>query len=177
MSRVGKYPIAVPQGVTVELKDDVITVKGKKATLSTKLLGNVKVTHQNGEIVVEQIAKGKFARAMWGTTRANIKNLITGVTDGFTKGLEIQGVGYRCSVKGKVLILALGYSHDIYYQIPEGIEIKVDKQVSLDITGADKKLVGQVAAEIREFRKPEPYKGKGVRYRNEYVRIKEGKKK
>jgi large subunit ribosomal protein L6 len=177
MSRVGKYPISIPQGVTVNLTDNAVTVKGKKGELSTTLLGNVKVTMQDNQIKVEPVGKGKFARAMWGTTRANIKNLIVGVTDGFSKDLDIQGVGYRCALKGKILILSLGYSHEIYYQIPEGITVVVDKQVALTISGADKQLVGQVAAEIRSFRKPEPYKGKGVRYRTEYVRMKEGKKK
>ena len=177
MSRVGKYPVSVPQGVTIDLQEDKIVVKGKKGELSTRILGNVKVTHEDGHIAVEPIAKGKFSRAMWGTTRSNIQNLITGVTDGFTKDMDIQGVGYRSAVKGKLLILTLGFSHEIYYQIPEGIEITVEKQTSLSIHGADKQKVGQVAAEIRSFRKPEPYKGKGIRYRGEFVRIKEGKKK
>jgi large subunit ribosomal protein L6 len=177
MSRVGKYPVPVPQGVTVELKEDKITVKGKRGELSTRLLGNVTVTHQDGQIAVQPIDESKFARSMWGTTRANIQNLMIGVTEGFTKNLELQGVGFKVNQKNKLLVLFLGYSHEIYYVLPEGVEAKVEKNTSISLQGSDKQLVGQVAAEIRALRKPEPYKGKGVRYTTEYVRIKEGKKK
>ncbi len=177
MSRVGKYPVPVPQGVTVDLKEDKITVKGKKGELSTRLLGNVKVTYENNQISVQPIDETKFARAMWGTTRANIRNLILGVTEGFTKELELQGVGYKVQLKGKLLVMFLGYSHEIYYMLPDGVDAKVDKPTSIVLSGSDKQKVGQVAAQIRSLRKPEPYKGKGVRYTTEYVRRKEGKKK
>lgn len=177
MSRVGKYPVPVPSGVTVDLKQDKITVKGKKGELSTRLLGNVKVTFENNQIAVAPVDETKFARAMWGTTRANIQNLIKGVTEGFTKELELLGVGYKVQQKGKLLVLFLGYSHEIYYMLPEGVEAKCEKPTSITLTGADKQAVGQVAAQIRSLRKPEPYKGKGVRYTTEFVRRKEGKKK
>jgi len=177
MSRVGKYPIAVPAGVTVDLKPGNLTVKGKNGELSTRILGTVEVTMQDNQISVKPLQENKFSRSMWGTTRSNIKNLILGVTDGFTKNLELQGVGYRVAQKGNILILSLGYSHEIYYLLPEGVTAKVDKQTSISLSGPDKQKVGQVAAEIRALRKPEPYKGKGVRYAGEYVRIKEGKKK
>jgi large subunit ribosomal protein L6 len=177
MSRVGKYPIPVPKDVTIDLKSDTITVKGKKGELSMNLLGNVKVTMEEGQISVKPIDETKFARSMWGTTRANIRNLVLGVTEGFTKELELRGVGYKVQQKGKVLVLFLGYSHEIYYVVPEGVEAKSDKPTSITLTGASKQQVGQVAAEIRSLRKPEPYKGKGVRYTTEYVRTKEGKKK
>lgn len=178
MSRVGKYPISIPEGVTVDITDTQVVVKGKNAELSTQLLGNVKVIMQDGAITVSPLNDTKFARAMWGTTRSNINNLIQGVTTGFTKELELRGVGYRVALKGtNVLLLSLGYSHDIYYVLPEGVSAKVEKQTLITLTGSDKQKVGQVAAEIRALRKPEPYKGKGVRYVGEYVRIKEGKKK
>jgi large subunit ribosomal protein L6 len=176
MSRVGKYPVPVPQGVTVELKEDSITVKGKKGELSSRILGNVKVTYQDNQIAVAPVDESKFARSMWGTTRANIRNLIIGVTDGFTVELELQGVGFKVAQKAKILILSLGFSHEIYYMLPDGVEAKVDKNI-ITLTSSSKQLVGQVAAQIRALRKPEPYKGKGVRYVGEYVRIKEGKKK
>ncbi len=177
MSRVGKYPIAVPEGVTVDITEKQVTVKGKGGELSTQLLGNVKVTMEEGGVTVTPADNSKFARAMWGTTRSNINNLVVGVTEGFKKELELRGVGYRVALKGNVLILSLGYSHDTYFVLPEGVSAKVDKQTIIELTSADKQLVGQVASEIRALRKPEPYKGKGVRYVGEYVRMKEGKKK
>ncbi|MDG1287498.1 MAG: 50S ribosomal protein L6 [Rickettsiales bacterium] len=177
MSRVGKYPIAVPEGVTVDITDKQITVKGKNGELSTQILGNVKVTMEEGSVSVTPTDNSKFSRAMWGTTRSNIHNLVVGVTDGFKKGLELRGVGYRVAHKGNVLILSLGYSHDTYFVLPEGISATVEKQTLIELTGANKQTVGQVASEIRALRKPEPYKGKGVRYVGEYVRMKEGKKK
>lgn len=177
MSRVGKNSIAVPEGVTVDIKEGEVTVKGKGGELSTKVLGNVKVTMEEGAVSVSPLDNTKFSRSMWGTTRSNINNLIVGVTEGFTKELELRGVGYRVAQKGNVLILSLGYSHDTYFVLPEGVSAKVDKQTLITLSGIDKQSVGQVAAEIRSLRKPEPYKGKGVRYVGEYVRIKEGKKK
>ncbi len=177
MSRVGKYPVTVPEGVTVDITDSTITVKGKGGELSTQILGNVKVTMEEGGVTVTPTNNTKFARSMWGTTRSNIQNLVTGVTEGFKKGLELRGVGYRVAQKGDVLILSLGYSHDTYFVLPTGVSAKVEKQTLIELTGADKQMVGQVAAQIRALRKPEPYKGKGVRYVGEYVRMKEGKKK
>lgn len=177
MSRVGKLPVTVPSGVTVELKPDVINVKGPKGQLSTPLSRAVTVTQDKGEILVQPANDSKEARAMWGTTRNNIRNLVEGVSKGFSKKMEVQGVGYRVAITGNVLSLTLGFSHEIRYAIPDGIKITSDKQTSFEISGADKQKVGQVAAEIRELRKPEPYKGKGVRYDGEYIRRKEGKKK
>ena len=177
MSRVGKNPVTVPEGVSVDLSADKVTIKGKKGELTTKILGNVKVTFEGGKITVAPNGKNKFARSMWGTTRSNIQNLVDGVTEGFTKDLELRGVGYRVAHKGQLLILSLGYSHDIYYMLPASIEAKTEKQTLISLHGANKQTVGQVAAEIRALRKPEPYKGKGVRYKGEYVRTKEGKKK
>jgi large subunit ribosomal protein L6 len=178
MSRVGKYPVTIPEGVTVDLQPNLITVKGKKGELSTRVLGNVKVTMEGNEIAVATAGTNKFARSMWGTTRSNINNLIIGVTEGFTKELELRGVGYRVNQKGSILVLSLGYSHDIYFSIPKEVEVKVDpKANTISLHGANKQQVGQLAADIRALRKPEPYKGKGVRYVGEYVMIKEGKKK
>jgi large subunit ribosomal protein L6 len=177
MSRVGKNPVTIPEGVTVDITDKAVTVKGKGGELSTQILGNVKVTMEEGAVKVAPANNSKFARSMWGTVRSNIQNLVTGITEGFVKDLELRGVGYRVAQKGQVLILSLGFSHDVYFVLPEGVAAKVDKQTFINLSGANKQLVGQVAAEIRALRKPEPYKGKGVRYVGEYVRIKEGKKK
>lgn len=177
MSRVGKLPVAIPSGVTVDIKNDHIAVKGKNGELKTLITGDVKVTIDDGKVVVAPANDSKRARAMWGTVRANLNNVIKGVTEGFKRDLEINGVGYRAAVQGEVLSLSLGYSHEIKYMIPKGIKIAVDKQTALSITGNDKQRVGQVAAEIRSLRGPEPYKGKGVKYSDERIRRKEGKKK
>lgn len=177
MSRIGKLPITVPQGVQVEIKDRLVTVKGQKGQLEQKIVGEVTVTLNNGEIKVDPANDSKRARSMWGMSRTLINNMITGVTDGFTKRLEIRGVGFRAAVEGKILSLSLGYSHEIKYAIPEGISIVAEKPTLLVISGADAQKVGQVAALIRSLRKPEPYKGKGVRYEDERVIMKEGKKK
>lgn len=177
MSRVGKLPVAIPSGVTVDIKNDHIAVKGKNGELKTLITGDVKVTIDDGKVVVAPANDSKRARAMWGTVRANLNNVIKGVTEGFTRNLEINGVGYRAAIQGEILSLSLGYSHEIKYMIPKGIKIAVDKQTALSITGNDKQRVGQVAAEIRSLRGPEPYKGKGVKYSDERIRRKEGKKK
>jgi len=177
MSRIGKLPITVPQGVQVEIKDRLVTVKGQKGQLEQKIVGEVTVTLNDGEIKVDPANDSKRARSMWGMSRTLINNMITGVTDGFTKRLEIRGVGFRAAVEGKILSLSLGYSHEIKYAIPEGISIVAEKPTLLVISGADAQKVGQVAALIRSLRKPEPYKGKGVRYEDERVIMKEGKKK
>ena len=177
MSRVGKLPITITEGASAELKDNMLAIKGKKGEKQLTLTGDVKVEIKDGAITVEPANDSARARAMWGTTRSNINGIMQGVSEGFTKVLEINGVGYRAAVQKDLLNLSLGFSHEIKYAIPEGIGVKVEKQTVITITGIDKQLVGQVAAEIRALRKPEPYKGKGVRYQGEYVRMKEGKKK
>lgn len=177
MSRIGKLPITVPSGVQVEINDRLVTVKGQKGQLQQKIVGDVNVTLNNGEIKVDPANDSKRARSMWGMSRTLINNMITGVTEGFTKRLEIRGVGYRAAVDGKILSLSLGFSHEIKYAIPEGITIVAEKPTLLVISGSDAQKVGQVAALLRGLRKPEPYKGKGVRYEDERVIMKEGKKK
>lgn len=178
MSRVGKLPVTIPSGVNVNLTPSEIVVKGGKGELKQKLVPDVKIEVKDGKVIVTPIDKNnKRSRAMWGTYRNVISSMVEGVSKGFTKRLEINGVGYRAAADKNVLSISLGFSHEIKYSIPQGIEIKCEKPTSIAITGFDKTLVGQVAAEIRALRKPEPYKGKGVRYEGEYVRHKEGKKK
>ncbi|MGV3635167.1 MAG: 50S ribosomal protein L6 [Pseudorhodoplanes sp.] len=177
MSRVGKKPVSVPSGVTANVSGRTISVKGPKGTLSLVVDDRVAVAMDKGEIKVDPKDESKEARALWGTTRANLNNIMTGVTKGFERKLEITGVGYRAAVQGKNLQLALGYSHDVLYPIPEGIAVATPKPTEILVTGIDKKKVGQVAAEIRAYRPPEPYKGKGVRYADEFIFRKEGKKK
>ncbi len=177
MSRLGKLPVAIPEKVEVALADAEVKVKGPKGELTATITGDVNVSIDDGQVWVKPANDGKRARAMWGTTRSNIFNLVQGVSEGFTKTLELNGVGYRCALQNNVLTLSLGFSHEIKYIIPEGIECKVDKQTTIIISGANKQLVGEVAATIRKLRKPEPYKGKGVKYSDEIIRRKEGKKK
>ena len=177
MSRVGSNPVEVPSGVEVAINDRLITAKGKLGQLSFEATDSVTMAMEDGQIVVRPVDESKTARALWGTTRSRIQNLVSGVSEGFSKNLEITGVGYRAAVQGQALSLQLGYSHDIDYPIPEGITIKCEKPTSIAISGADKQRVGQVAAEIRAYRKPEPYKGKGIRYSDEIILRKEGKKK
>ena len=178
MSRIGKKPIAVPSGVTATVEGQTLTVKGPKGSLSMPLLDDlVKYEIGDGEIRVTPLVDAQRNRAAWGMTRTNVQNLVTGVTEGFTKVLEITGVGYRAQAQGKNLKLQLGYSHDVNFAVPEGVEVKTPDQRTVEISGIDKQKVGQVAAEIRRWRKPEPYKGKGIKYRGEYIFRKEGKKK
>ena len=177
MSRVGSNPVTVPDGVTVEMNGNVVTAKGKLGVLSVTLTDDVKVEQADGSVTVTPLAKHKRARQMWGTARSLIDGLVIGVSEGFTRKLEINGVGYRAALQGKEVVLQLGFSHEVRYTIPEGIKIEAPEQTQLIISGADKQRVGQVAAEIRAYRPPEPYKGKGVRYSDEYVLRKEGKKK
>ena len=203
MSRIGKLPIAVPDDTTVTIDGQTVTAKGKKGELALTLSELVSPTLKDGELTVmprdelveaanEKIRvndeKGRkkmtFAQALdsqartqWGTARANLSNLVEGASTGFTKTLELVGVGYRAQMQGKDLKLSLGFSHDVIHPAPEGIDIKCNKPTEIEISGADKQVVGQVAAEIRNYRRPEPFKGKGVRYQGEYVRRKEGKKK
>ncbi|MBV8061330.1 MAG: 50S ribosomal protein L6 [Alphaproteobacteria bacterium] len=177
MSRVGKYPVALPQGVSAEIKGDQIAVKGKNGTLSLAIPDEVEVQVADSKVAVAMRHDTNRARVLWGTTRNNIKNMVQGVTEGFKIVLEIEGVGFRAAIAGKDLVLQLGFSHEIKYPIPEGISMKVDKQTVVTITGNEKQRVGQVAAEIRGMKKPEPYKGKGIKYEGERIRRKEGKKK
>ena len=177
MSRIGKKPVALPKGVTATVEGRTVKVKGPKGELRVTLVPEVDVSMDDGGITLAPREDMENARAMWGMSRTLVNNLVVGVTEGFTSKLEIQGVGYRAAVQGKNLNLQLGFSHDVVYPIPAGIAITAEKPTMLTVTGIDKQLVGQVAAEIRAYRKPEPYKGKGVRYVGEYVRRKEGKKK
>ncbi len=177
MSRIGKKPVPIPSGVTVTLEDGSVTVKGPKGQLEAALVDLVNVSIEGDEVVVKPINDTKPARSAWGMTRTIIANMIQGVTEGFTKKLEIVGVGYRAALQGRDINLNLGYSHDVIYKVPEGIEVQIPKPTEIVISGIDKQKVGQVAAEIREWRKPEPYKGKGIRYADEYIFRKEGKKK
>jgi large subunit ribosomal protein L6 len=177
MSRIGKKPVAVPAGVTATIADRVLVVKGPKGEMSLPLVDDITYAIDGGQIAVQPANDTKRARAFWGMQRTLVSNLVTGVSDGFTKVLLITGVGYRASVQGSNLKLQLGYSHDVDFPIPEGITIKTPDQTTVEITGSDKQRVGQVAAEIRRWRKPEPYKGKGIKYRGEFIFRKEGKKK
>ncbi|MES2729159.1 MAG: 50S ribosomal protein L6 [Pseudomonadota bacterium] len=177
MSRIGKYPVPVPAGVTVQISGQDIAVKGPKGEMNRRLNDNVVATQENDTIVVKPRSESRLARALWATSRTVVNNMVTGVSKGFTKSLEIKGVGYRAALQGQTLVLQLGYSHEIRYDLPKGVAVAVEKQTEVSVTGIDKELVGQVAAEIRSYRSPEPYKGKGVRYVGEYIAIKEGKKK
>ncbi|HBU99316.1 MULTISPECIES: 50S ribosomal protein L6 [Thalassospira] len=177
MSRVGKNPVVVPNGVTITLNEEQISAKGKLGELNLSLTSDVTVTQEDNQIWVKPKNDSKRARALWGTTRANISNLVSGVSEGFTKKLEITGVGYRAQVQGNKLVLQLGFSHDVEMEIPTGLSVVAEKPTLVAISGADKQLVGQFAANARGWRGPEPYKGKGVRYEGEYILRKEGKKK
>lgn len=177
MSKVGKHPVVVPAGVTATLSDNEVTINGKLGTLKTHILSGVSVESAEGLLTVKPLNDTKQAHAAWGTMRANLANMIKGVSEGFTRKMELIGVGYRAQVSGQKLKLTLGFSHDINYELPEGVKAVVTDQTKLELTSADKQLVGQVAAEIRSYRKPEPYKGKGVKYAEETILRKEGKKK
>ena len=177
MSRIGKKVVPVPAGVTVNLSGPNLSVKGPKGELKLALVEHVTAKVEKDGVKVDPRDQSKIARSCWGMSRTQVSNMMKGVTQGYSKTLEISGVGYRAAVQGKALQLNLGYSHDVTYPIPEGIEIKTPKPTEIVISGIDKQRVGQVAAEIREFREPEPYKGKGVKYAGEYIFRKEGKKK
>ncbi|WP_027535304.1 MULTISPECIES: 50S ribosomal protein L6 [Bradyrhizobium] len=177
MSRVGKRPVAVPSGVTATVDGQTVKMKGPKGQLQFVVHDDVEVKLENGQVKVNPRVETNRARALYGTARAQVANLVEGVTKGFEKKLEITGVGYRAAMQGKNLQLALGYSHDVVYTIPEGITITVPKPTEITVTGSDIQRVGQVAAEIRSYRPPEPYKGKGVKYVGEFIFRKEGKKK
>jgi large subunit ribosomal protein L6 len=177
MSRIGKNPVPIPAGVQVQLAGQVLTARGALGSLSLAVSGDVTATVADGKVTIAPNGDSKRARSMWGTTRALVSNMVTGVATGFTRTLEINGVGYRAAVQGNVLNLQLGYSHDIPYPIPQDVKIACERPTLISITGADRQRVGQVAAEIRAYRPPEPYKGKGIKYSDETVRRKEGKKK
>ena len=177
MSRIGKRPVPLPSGVTASTEGQTLSVKGPKGQLQMPMRDEIAYEISDNGILVKPANDTKQARAFWGMQRTLVDNLVTGVTDGFTKVLEITGVGYRAQAQGRNLRLQLGYSHDVNYPVPEGIEVKTPDQNTVEISGIDKQKVGQVAAEIRRWRKPEPYKGKGIKYDGEYIFRKEGKKK
>ncbi|MBX7541746.1 50S ribosomal protein L6 [Qipengyuania sphaerica] len=177
MSRIGKKPVAIPSGVTANIEDGTLSVKGPKGTLSMGMSDLVEYKLENDEISVKPANDTRAARNHWGMQRTLVSNLVEGVTEGYTKVLEINGVGYRAQAQGKKLKLQLGYSHDVDLDVPEGIEVKTPDQTTVEISGIDKQAVGQFAANVRKWRKPEPYKGKGIKYRGEYIFRKEGKKK
>jgi large subunit ribosomal protein L6 len=177
MSRIGKKPVALPAGVTVRVEDGKVIVKGAKGELSMRTFDLIDYKIEGDEVHVVPVDKSKQARQFWGMQRTLVQNLVDGVSEGFSKTLEITGVGYRAQAQGKKIKLQLGFSHDVDLDVPEGLEVKTPDQTTIEISGIDKQKVGQFAAEIREWRKPEPYKGKGVKYRGEYIFRKEGKKK
>jgi large subunit ribosomal protein L6 len=177
MSRIGKKAVAVPSGVTATVDGQTVTAKGPKGQLAVALVDEVTVAMTDDGIKVDPRDQSKRARSMWGMSRTLVQNIVTGVSDGFEKRLEINGVGYRAQAQGKTLNLALGYSHEVNFDVPEGVEIQTPRPTEIVVSGIDKQKVGQIAAEIRRWRPPEPYKGKGVKYVDEYVFRKEGKKK
>lgn len=177
MSRVGKYPVEIPAGVQVAIAGGTLTAKGKLGEMKLALTDLVDTSVEDNKVTVAPRGNAAKARMMWGTTRALIANMVTGVSTGYTKSMEITGTGYRAAVQGQNLVLNLGYSHDVIYPVPTGIKISCERPTAIKVEGVDKRQVGQVAAEIRAFRGPEPYKGKGVRYSDEIIRRKEGKKK
>ena len=177
MSRIGKHPVPIPDGVTVEISGRQVTAKGKLGELHLTLMEEVEVKRDGDQIVVRPRDDSDRAQQMWGTARSVVNNLVTGVAEGFTRSLEINGVGYRARIEGKDLVLQVGFSHEVHYPIPEGITVQCPDQTHISVSGADKQRVGQTAAEIRAFRPPEPYKGKGIKYADEYILRKEGKKK
>ncbi|MBA3677635.1 MAG: 50S ribosomal protein L6 [Sphingosinicella sp.] len=177
MSRIGKVPVPLPGNVTASIEGSILSVKGPKGVLTMPMLDDISYGIEADRIVVKPANETKRARSFWGMHRTLVQNLVTGVTDGFTKVLEITGVGYRAAMQGKNLRLQLGYSHDVNITVPEGLEVKTPDQTTVEISGNDRQRVGQLAAEIRRWRKPEPYKGKGIKYRGEYIFRKEGKKK
>jgi len=177
MSRIGKYPVTIPAGVEVDLDGQTVRVKGKRGELAETLPDEVELRLEDGRLSVHPRSESKRSRQMWGLSRSLVNNMVVGVSDGFTTRLEISGVGYRANLDGKILNLQLGYSHDIKYAVPEDVEIRCESQTAVVISGAERRRVGQIAAEIRSFRPPEPYKGKGIRYAGETILRKEGKKK
>ena len=176
MSRIGKRVLTIPENVNVEVTDNTVTVKGPKGTLNQNIIKTLKVSVEDNKLTVEKLKEDKFTNQMHGTTNANINNMIIGVTEGYKKGLEIIGVGYRFAVSGNTLTIQAGYSHPVKLEIPEGISVNAISATEIEVVGIDKVVVGEFAANIRKVRQPEPYKGKGIRYKGEHVRRKEGKK-
>lgn len=176
MSRIGKRVLVLPEGVNVTVEDKKVTVKGPKGELSLDLVKNIQVNVNGNEVTVEKLKDDKKTNQMHGTTNANVNNMIIGVSEGYTKGLEIIGVGYRFNVQGNVLTINAGYSHPVKMEVPEGLSVKAISNTEIELSGIDKIKIGEFAANIRKVRKPEPYKGKGIRLKGEYVRRKEGKK-
>ncbi|MCK4946667.1 MAG: 50S ribosomal protein L6 [Alphaproteobacteria bacterium] len=177
MSRIAKHPIPIPAGVDVKVNDGKVVVKGKMGELTLVLVKDISAKVNDGTVILKPLSNASFAMNMWGTTASNVKNMIKGVTEGYSKKLLIEGVGFRAALKGKDLVLQIGFSHEVNYKTPQGINIKVPKQTEIEISGIDKQKVGQVTAEIYSLKPPEPYKGKGIRYEGQRVRRKEGKKK
>jgi len=177
MSRVGKYPVEIPQGVQVAISGGLLTVKGKLGELKLPLTEQIEAKVDGNKVTVAPRNEERQARMLWGTTRAHVANMVKGVSAGFSKSMEITGTGYRAAVQGKNLVLNLGFSHDVVFPIPDGIKITCERPTAVKVEGTDKRLVSQVASEIRGYRPPEPYKGKGIRYSDEVIRRKEGKKK
>ena len=177
MSRIGKRPVPLPSGVEASVSGQTVSVKGPKGTRQFHATDDVTIAVEDGAVTVTPRGKSKRARQQWGMSRSMVENLVTGVTTGFKKELEITGVGYRAQMQGNTLKLALGYSHDVNFEVPQGVTVTAPKQTEIVVEGIDEQQVGQVAANIREWRAPEPYKGKGIRYKGEYVFRKEGKKK
>lgn len=177
MSRVGKYPVEIPQGVQVTIADGTLTAKGKLGEMSMPLSNWVETKVEDNKVVVEPKSEHKRARMMWGTTRALVANLVAGVSQGYSKSMEISGTGFRAAVQGKNLVMNLGFAHDVVYPVPDGVKITCERPTAVKVEGIDKRLVGQVASEIRAYRPPEPYKGKGIRFEGEQILRKEGKKK
>lgn len=176
MSRIGKRVLSIPENVNVNVEGSTVTVKGPKGELSLELVKNIAVKVEDGTVTVEQLKDDKFTHAMHGTTNANIRNMIIGVSDGYKKGLEIVGVGYKFNVQGNKLTISAGYSHPVIMEVPNGITVKAISNTEIELEGIDKEKVGEFAANIRKVRKPEPYKGKGIKYKGEQIRRKEGKK-
>ncbi len=177
MSRVGKYPVPLPAGVQVAIADQTLTASGKLGALSLRLTDNIEAKVEDGRVAIAPRGNSAPARMMWGTTRALVANMVRGVSVGYTKSMEITGTGFRASVQGGNLVINLGFSHDVVYPVPAGIKITCERPTAIKVEGMDKRQVGQVAAEIRAYRPPEPYKGKGVKFEGEAIRRKEGKKK
>lgn len=177
MSRIGKNPVAVPQGVTVNVDGQTVKAKGPKGELQVIVHDDVSVALVDGKVKLEQRVNSLRAKKLWPTMRTLVRNIVEGVSTGYTESLEIQGVGYRCAMQGNTLVLQLGFSHEVRFDVPKGITLAAETPTLIKISGIDKQLVGQVAAKIRSYKKPEPYKGKGIRYTGEYVAMKEGKKK
>ncbi len=177
MSRIGKHPVTIPAGVDVKIEGTEVSAKGKLGQLAVQMVEDVTVDQADGRITVMPRDETRRARMQWATMRTLVNNVVTGVSEGFNKKLEIAGVGYRAAVEGKDLVLQLGYSHEVRYPIPEGIQIRCERPTAIEVSGIDKQRVGQVAAEIRSYRPPEPFKGKGIKYEGETILRKEGKKK